>query len=100
MTVRDSTFTVLTTLSDPFTADGLVVALEAADIEAFTRPLGAASTDLFGAASPRAWALLVPTDLATKASAIVERTIEEFESDAEANAQAAEQEATEVPAAG
>jgi hypothetical protein len=86
------TFTVATTVQDPLSAERLVEALREVDIDGFSRPGGAASSDGFAAASPGYWDVLVPSEAFEKADALIKKELEAIEADGEENARAAEEE--------
>ena len=87
------TFTVVTSVQDPLTADRLVDLLQEAKLDAFSRAGGAASSAAFASASPAFWDLLVPTEALAQAEALIRTELAEIERDGEANAKAAEEEA-------
>lgn len=87
------TFTVVTTVQDPLTANRLVEVLTQAGLEAFHRARGAASTDGFAAATPGFWELLVASEGLEKAVKLVEDELTTIEDEGEQNARAAEEEA-------
>ncbi len=87
------TFSVVTAVQDPLTAERLVEVLREASIDAFSRAAGAASSDAFGAASPASFDVFVPTDALAQAQTLITEELAAIERDAEANARAAEEEA-------
>lgn len=87
------TFAVVTSVQDPLTAERLVEVLQAAELDAFSRAGGAASTGAFAAATPGFFDLLVPTESFAKADELVRSELAAIERDAEANSKAAEEEA-------
>lgn len=86
------TFTVVTTLQDPLTAERLVDALQEAKVEAFTRVGGAASSAAFASAQPAFYDLLVATEHLPQAEALVRDFQQQLDQEAEANGRAAEEE--------
>lgn len=87
------TFTVVTTVQDPLTADRLVEVLSKAKLEAFHRVGGAASSDALAAASPGFWDVLVATEGLGEASQLIADELATIEAEGEENAKAAEEEA-------
>ena len=87
------TFTVAASVQDPLTSERLVEVLQDADIDAFSRPGGAASTAAFAAAEPGFWDILVPSESFGQAETLIRAELEAVERDAAANAAAAEEEA-------
>jgi hypothetical protein len=87
------TFTVATTVQDPLTAERLVDALQAADLDAFSRAGGAASSAAFASAQPAFYDVLVESTSFEQAAALIRAFLADVESEAVANAQAAEEEA-------
>lgn len=87
------TFSVVTSVQDPLTAERLVEVLQEAKVDAFSRAGGAASTDAFGAATAAFFDIFVPTESHAQAEALARTELEAIERDAEANGRAAEEEA-------
>ena len=87
------TFAVVTSVQDPLTAERLVEVLQEAQLDAFSRAGGAASSAAFASASPAFWDIFVPSESLAQAEGLVKKELEELERDAEANAKAAEEEA-------
>ncbi|MFT3706476.1 MAG: hypothetical protein QM817_02300 [Archangium sp.] len=87
------TFAVVATVQDPLTAERLVELLQEAELDAFSRAGGAASSAAFASASPAFWDIFVPSEGLEKAQGVVKGELEQIERDAEANAKAAEEEA-------
>jgi hypothetical protein len=87
------TFSVATSVQDPLTADRLVELLQEAQLDAFSRAGGAASSAAFASASPAFWDILVPTEGLAQAQGLIATELQEIERDGEANAKAAEEEA-------
>lgn len=87
------TFSVVTSVQDPLTAERLVAVLQEAGLDAFSRAGGSASVDGIAAATSAYFDLLAPTESFAQAEALVRGELEALERDAEANAQAAEEEA-------
>lgn len=87
------TFSVVTSVQDPLTAERLVEMLQEASLDAFSRAGGAASTDAFGAATAAFFDLFVPSEHHAKADELVRAELAAIERDADANARAAEEEA-------
>ncbi len=87
------TFSVATSVQDPLTAQRLVEVLQEAQLDAFSRAGGAASSAAFANATPAYWDILVPTEDYAKAEVLMRAELEEIERDGAANAQAAEEEA-------
>jgi hypothetical protein len=87
------TFAVVTSVQDPLTAQRLIEVLQDAQLDAFSRAGGAASSAAFASASPAFWDILVPTEGAAKAEELIRAELELIERDGEANAAAAEEEA-------
>lgn len=93
---QKETFSVATTVEDPMTAEALVEALQEKSIDAFVRARGAAGSDALGAATTPGvgyWEILVPTNNLEAAGKLIDAELEAMESDADAAAQAAEEEA-------
>jgi hypothetical protein len=92
---QKETFSVATTVEDPMTAESLVEALLGQSIDAFVRARGSAGNDALGAATTGFgyWEILVPTPQVEAAARLIETELATLETDAEANAQAAEEEA-------
>jgi len=90
--MAERTHTVVTSVTDPLSAERLVSVLTQAGIEAFSRPGGAATADGIAAASPGYWDILVISAAMDQAKKLVEAEQEAIDRDAEANAQAAEEE--------
>lgn len=86
------TFTVATTVQDPLTAERLVDALQAADLDAFSRVGGAASSAAFASAQPAFYDVLVESESFEKAATLIRAFLADVESESAANAQAAEEE--------
>lgn len=82
-------------------AERLVRQLQDAEIDAFSRPGGAASSAAFASAGPAFWDILVANEGMAAAEGIIRAELEQLEREGEANAQAAEEEALsgETPAA-
>jgi hypothetical protein len=87
------TFTVVTTTTDPLSAERLVAVLSDAGLDAFSRAGGAAATSGFGAAERAFFDVLVATESMEQAAPLVKTELEAIERDAAANEQAAEEEA-------
>ena len=87
------TFTVATSVQDPLSAERLVELLQEAQLDAFSRAGGAASSAAFASASPAFWDILVPSDALEQAHGIIRTELAQIERDGEANAKAAEEEA-------
>ena len=87
------TFTVVTSVQDPLTADRLVDLLQEAKLDAFSRAGGAASSAAFASASAAFWDILVATESLAQAQTLIRTELAEIERDGEANARAAEEEA-------
>lgn len=87
------TFTVATSVTDPLTAERLVSVLQEAQLDAFSRAGGAASSAAFASATPAFYDLLVPTDDLAKAEGLLKAELADIERDGAANALAAEEEA-------
>lgn len=87
------TFSVATTVQDPLTAERLVQVLQEAQLDAFSRAGGAASSAAFAQAQPAFWDVLVPSESFGQAEQLIREELEQLERDAAANAQAAEEEA-------
>jgi len=87
------TFAIATSVQDPLTAERLVEALRAKELDAFSRPGGAASAAAFAAASPAFWDIFVPSEALGEAERVIREILEDVEKNAEANAKAAEEEA-------
>lgn len=87
------TFTVVTTTTDPLSAERLVDVLTEAGIDAFSRAGGAASTNVLSAAERGYFDILVATEALEKAAPLVKGELEAIERDAAANEKAAEEEA-------
>lgn len=87
------TFAVATSVQDPLIAEQLVEALREKELDAFSRPGGAASAAAFAAASPAFWDIFVPSESFSQAEAIIREVLEDVEKNAEENARAAEEEA-------
>jgi hypothetical protein len=89
------TFSVASTVEDPITAEALVETLQEKSIDAFLRPRGSAGTDSLGAATTGFgyFEILVPTPSVDEAVKLIEAELESIESEADANAAAAEEEA-------
>lgn len=87
------TFAVATSVQDPLIAEKLVEALREKELDAFSRPGGAASAAAFASASPAFWEILVPSESFELAERIIRELLEDVEKNAEENARAAEEEA-------
>jgi hypothetical protein len=87
------TFTVATTVQDPLIAERLVEALREKELDAFSRPGGAASSAAFAAASPAFWDIFVPSESLAAAAEVIRGVLEDVEKNADENARAAEEEA-------
>lgn len=87
------TFAVATSVQDPLIAERLVEALRTVELDAFSRPGGAASSAAFAAAAPAFWDILVPAEAFEKAERVIREELTQLEKDAEENAKAAEEEA-------
>lgn len=87
------TFSVATSVQDPLTAERLVEVLQEAQLDAFSRAGGAASSAAFASASPAYWDILVPSEGFEQALGLINTELQEIERDGEANAKAAEEEA-------
>lgn len=87
------TYSVAASVQDPLTAERLVVVLQDAQLDAFSRAGGAASSAAFASANPAFWDILVPTEGLEQAQTLVRTELAAMERDGEANARAAEEEA-------
>lgn len=87
------TFTVVTTTTDPLSAERLVAVLAEAGLDAFSRAGGAASTSGFGATERAFFDVLVASESMETAAPLVKSELEAIERDSAANEQAAEEEA-------
>lgn len=87
------TFTVATSVQDPLTAEQLVEALREKELDAFSRPGGAASAAAFASASPAFWDIFVPSEALQAAEEVIRGVLEDVEKNADENARAAEEEA-------
>lgn len=87
------TFSVVTSVEDPLTAERLVAVLRADGLDAFARAGGAAATGPFAATHPGFYELFVPSEAVTRAEDLLREELAQLERDAEANAAAAEEEA-------
>jgi hypothetical protein len=56
------TFSVVTSVQDPLTAERLVEVLKSSELDAFSRAGGAASSAAFASATPAFWDILVPSE--------------------------------------
>jgi hypothetical protein len=74
-------------------AERLVEVLQAAEIDAFSRPGGAASSAAFAQTQAAFWDLLVPSESFGQSEKLIREELAAVEHDAAANAQAAEDEA-------
>lgn len=87
------TFAIATTVQDPLSAERLVEALREKELDAFSRPGGAASAAAFASASPAFWEIFVPHEALPQAEALIREVLEDVEKNADENARAAEEEA-------
>lgn len=87
------TFAVATSVQDPLIAEQIVEALREKELDAFSRPGGAASAAAFASASPAFWDIFVPAESLEKAEQIIREVLEDVEKNADENARAAEEEA-------
>ncbi len=87
-----STFTVVTQVQDPLSADRLVAVLQEAGVDSFSRARGAASLDGFAAATPGRWDVLVPSQDLERAAVLINAEMTTMESEGDENARLAEEE--------
>lgn len=87
------TFTVVTTTTDPLSAERLVAVLSEAGVDAFSRAGGAASASALGATEAAYFDVLVASESLDQAGPLVRQELEALERDAQENERAAEEEA-------
>jgi hypothetical protein len=85
-------FAVAVSVQDPLMAERMVSALQAAGLEAFSRPGGAASSAAFASVQAAFWDVLVDAEGSAQAATLIAELQAELERDGEANARAAEEE--------
>lgn len=87
------TFVVAASVQDPLTAERLVEVLQEAQLDAFSRAGGAASSAAFAQTQGAFWDILVPGEAFEQAEKLIQAELDGLEKDAAANAAAAEEEA-------
>lgn len=87
------TFVVAASVQDPLTAERLVGALQEAQLDAFSRAGGAASSAAFAQTQAAFWDILVPGEAFEQAQRLIKSELDGIEHDSAANAAAAEEEA-------
>ena len=92
MAEADRKFHIAATLEDPLTAERLVEILQEQQIDAFSRPRGAASSASFEAVERASYEIFVPDQQREKAEKLIKEELESIEKEADENAKAAEEE--------
>lgn len=95
--MSEHSFERLTTVQDPIMAERLVELLVAQNIDAMSRPGGAASSAAFAAMENAFWDILVDGSQLPKAQGIVTAALQTLEAEGAENAKAAEEEALAGP---